>query len=73
MLNNPNFVSKAPASKVQEEKDKLANYLNKKVVNENNTMYKEMIAENIDIITENKETFNNIHKYITEHKIYERR
>ena len=32
MLNNPNFVSKAPASKVQEEKDKLANYLNKKVV-----------------------------------------
>ena len=48
-------------------------YLNKIVVNENNTMYKEMIAENIDIITENKETFNNIHKYITEHKIYERR
>ena len=32
MLNNPNFVSKAPANKVQEEKDKLANYLNKKLV-----------------------------------------
>ena len=26
MLNNPNFVSKAPAAKVQAEKDKLAKY-----------------------------------------------
>ena len=48
-------------------------YLNKQIVNENNLMYKGIIDENIDIITENKVIFNNIYKYITEHKIYERR
>ena len=48
-------------------------YLNKQIVNENKLMYKGIIAENIDIITENKVIFNNIYKYITEHKIYERR
>ena len=48
-------------------------YLNKQIVNENNLMYKGIIDENIDIITENKVIFNNIYKYITEHKIYESR
>ncbi|MGX3045538.1 hypothetical protein [Helicobacter sp. T3_23-1056] len=48
-------------------------YLDKKIVNENNLMYKGIIDENMDIITENKAIFNNIYKYITEHKIYERR
>ena len=42
-------------------------YLNKTIVDENNTMYKEIIAENMDIITENKEIFNNIHKYAVQH------
>ena len=29
MLNNPNFVNKAPEKKVNEEKEKLANYQDK--------------------------------------------
>lgn len=39
-------------------------YLNKKIVDENNAMYKEIIDDNIDIIKENKEIFNNIYEYI---------
>lgn len=42
-------------------------YLNKKVVDENNAMYQGIIDENMDIITQNKEIFNNIHKYAVQH------
>ena len=42
-------------------------YLNKKVVDENNAMCQGIIDENMDIITQNKEIFNNIHKYAVQH------
>ncbi len=42
-------------------------YLNKKVVDENNTMYSDIIAENMSIITTNKAMFNNLHKYAIKH------
>lgn len=40
-------------------------YLNKKIVDENNAMYKEIIDDNIEIITKNKEIFNNTYTILS--------
>ena len=41
MLNNPNFLNKAPANKIEEERNKLANYQAKiKIANERLEAYK---------------------------------